>query len=70
MPKSKAFSHTKKLSRTRSMGASLSNDLGVNPVGSSSIGGLGAGPGMFPAAGNISKSKLFSQEFTPKKKRS
>lgn len=63
----KAYVKKKGLSRTRSIGAGLSNDLGVNPTGNISVNGLGGGPGSGRAAANYSKSNLYSKDGSPKK---
>lgn len=61
------YSKKKGLSRTRSMGAALSNDLGVNPTGNISVNGLGGGPGSGRADAAYSKSNLYSHDTHPGK---
>lgn len=67
MAKKTGYSSKKGLSRTRSMGSGLSNNLGVNPTGNISVNGLGGGPGSGRADAAYSKSNLYSHDTHPGK---
>lgn len=67
MAKKTGYSSKKGLSRTRSMGSALSNDLGVNPTGNISVNGIGGGPGSGRGDAAYSKSNLYSHDTHPGK---